>query len=45
MFCQLWELRYCSHGTVHGMFGYVEIDRNSTVIGGSVDDDFSLNLW
>ncbi|GKV06283.1 hypothetical protein SLEP1_g18181 [Rubroshorea leprosula] len=27
------------------MFGYVEIDRNSTVIRGSANDDFTVNLW
>ncbi|GKV34067.1 hypothetical protein SLEP1_g42488 [Rubroshorea leprosula] len=27
------------------MSGYVEIDRNSTVIRDSADDDFTVNLW
>ncbi|GKV18417.1 hypothetical protein SLEP1_g28805 [Rubroshorea leprosula] len=27
------------------MFGYVEIDRNGTVIRGSANDDFTVNLW
>ncbi|GKV34336.1 hypothetical protein SLEP1_g42713 [Rubroshorea leprosula] len=27
------------------MSGYVEIDRNSTMIRGSANDDFTVNLW
>ncbi|GKU90925.1 hypothetical protein SLEP1_g4866 [Rubroshorea leprosula] len=27
------------------MSGHVEIDRNSTVIGDSAKDDFTVNLW
>ncbi|GKV15499.1 hypothetical protein SLEP1_g26286 [Rubroshorea leprosula] len=36
MVLQIWKLK---------MSGYVEIDRNSTVIRGSANDDFTLKLW
>ncbi|GKU99667.1 hypothetical protein SLEP1_g12477 [Rubroshorea leprosula] len=45
MFCQFWELKLLFMRISLEMSGYVEIDRNSTVIRGSANDDFTVNLW
>ncbi|GKV32507.1 hypothetical protein SLEP1_g41106 [Rubroshorea leprosula] len=42
MFCQFWKLKLLFMDTV---YSYVEIDRNSTVMRGNANDDFTLNLW